>query len=197
MILATHAIFSAYGFWLPNDPRGSWSTFVASWELFKYGPATKITTHHSVAHRPHDTKLRQAAKSALTYPPVCFTGIQARAIARGFARAVRDGGFVIHACSMLPDHVHVLFARHRRPARDIVAHLKSAGTKQLRSEGLHPFQMTASREEPMQSPWARGCWTVFLDSQPDVRRAIRYVQDNPLKEGKRRQPWSFVQCYSG
>jgi hypothetical protein len=30
MILAFHAIFGAYGFWLPNDPRGSWSDFVGS-----------------------------------------------------------------------------------------------------------------------------------------------------------------------
>lgn len=30
MVLAYHVIFGAYGFWLPNDPRGSWSKFVAS-----------------------------------------------------------------------------------------------------------------------------------------------------------------------
>ena len=59
MILATHAIFSAYGFWLPNDPRGSWSTFVASWELFKYGPATTVSTRRSIAHQPHDTQFAE------------------------------------------------------------------------------------------------------------------------------------------
>src|SRR4051812_39201122 len=32
MIVGYHVIFSAYGFWLPNDPRGSWSDFVGSWE---------------------------------------------------------------------------------------------------------------------------------------------------------------------
>jgi hypothetical protein len=37
MVLAYHLIFSMYGFWLPNDPRGSWSEFVASWELFRFG----------------------------------------------------------------------------------------------------------------------------------------------------------------
>ncbi len=34
MIVAYHSIFCAYGFWLPNDPRGSWSDFVGAWELF-------------------------------------------------------------------------------------------------------------------------------------------------------------------
>lgn len=37
MIHAYHFILSAYGFWLPNDPRGSWSDFVGAWELFRYG----------------------------------------------------------------------------------------------------------------------------------------------------------------
>jgi hypothetical protein len=32
MILAYHSIFSMYGFWLPNDPRGSGSDYVASIE---------------------------------------------------------------------------------------------------------------------------------------------------------------------
>ena len=35
MIIAYHVIFGMYGFWLPNDPRGSWSDFVAAWELFR------------------------------------------------------------------------------------------------------------------------------------------------------------------
>ena len=41
MVLAYHLIFTAYGFWLPNDPRGSWSDFVRAWELFITGKATK------------------------------------------------------------------------------------------------------------------------------------------------------------
>jgi len=33
MVRAYHVIFGMYGFWLPNDERGSWSDFVGSWEL--------------------------------------------------------------------------------------------------------------------------------------------------------------------
>ena len=39
MIVGYHVIFGVYGFWLPNDPRGSWSEFVASWELARFGKA--------------------------------------------------------------------------------------------------------------------------------------------------------------
>jgi hypothetical protein len=85
MIVGYHIIFSTYGFWLPNDPRGSWSDFVGSWELFRFGPATKTSERRSLAYRDHDRELRLRAKSALKYPAVKFTGEQARAVARGFA----------------------------------------------------------------------------------------------------------------
>jgi hypothetical protein len=86
MILAYHVVFSTYGFWLPNDPRGSWSDFVAAWELFRYGPATKTDERRSVAAKPHDHRVRMEAKSALKYPPVEFNGEQARRRTRHLER---------------------------------------------------------------------------------------------------------------
>jgi hypothetical protein len=65
MVLGYHVVFGVYGFWLPNDPRGSWSDFVGAWELFRFGPATKVQTRISLAHKPHDRIARQAAKEAL------------------------------------------------------------------------------------------------------------------------------------
>ena len=50
-VLAYHVIFSTYGFWLPNDPRGSWSTDVRNPDLLTFGEATKVETPRSVAHR--------------------------------------------------------------------------------------------------------------------------------------------------
>jgi hypothetical protein len=75
MVLASHVIFGAYGFWLPNDPRGSWSEFVGAWDLFRYGPATKTSERRSVAHRTHDIAGRMAAKKALDRAAVKFNGI--------------------------------------------------------------------------------------------------------------------------
>src|SRR5215210_3511065 len=104
MIVGYHVIFSAYGFWLPNDPRGSWSDFVGSWELFRYGPATKTDETRSVAHIEHDQALRLAAKQALKHPPVEFTGVQARAVAHGFGEYVQHCGLPVWACAILPGH---------------------------------------------------------------------------------------------
>jgi len=64
MVLGYHLILSAYGFWLPNEPRGSWSDFVRSWELALYGQATKVDTRRSVANRPYDRQWKKDAQSA-------------------------------------------------------------------------------------------------------------------------------------
>ncbi len=84
-VLGYHLIFSAYGFWLPNDPRGSWSWLVQNPDLREFGEATKVDTHRSVAGVPHDRKKRLEAKEALDYPPVIFDGHQAKAIGSGIA----------------------------------------------------------------------------------------------------------------
>lgn len=101
-MLAYHSIFGTYGFWLPNDPRGSGSEYVASRDLFRFGKATKVTTRQSVAHRPSDPAWQQAARQALEYPAIEFTGVQAKLAAQGFAAACETSGYRIYACSVLP-----------------------------------------------------------------------------------------------
>jgi len=188
MILAFHSIFSAYGFWLPNDPRGSWSDFVASWELFRFGPATKTGTRTSVAAVAHDKELRDAAKEGLKYPPVVFTGLQALAISHGFAKAAQEAPYIVLACAILPEHVHLVIGRHPRDIRRIVGHFKGRATQALVAEKLWP--------DPTRPVWAAKSWNVFIDDIEHLQRAIAYVQANPLKEGKKAQHWPFVTPYS-
>lgn len=178
MILAFHSIFTAYGFWLPNEPRGSWSDFVAAWELRKFGPATKVTTRRSIAAKPYDRRLKLQMQAALKHPPVNFTGEQAREIVGGF----RNAPYKLHACAVLPDHVHLVIAHTVRDIRKVVGHLKSEATRALRACSWY-----ADR-----TPWAEHGWNVYLDSVDDVHRAIRYVEQNPERERKRRQTWSCV-----
>ena len=193
MVRAYHVVFSTYGFWLPNDPRGSWSDFVRSWEIARFGKASKVNTRRSLAHTPHDVRLRQRAKRALKYPAVVLAGVQARAVGHGFAIAVAKSGYCIHACSILPQHVHLVVARHRLPVEQIIAHLKGAATLRLIDEGRHPLKNCRTSRRSTPTPWSqRKGWVVYLSDKGDIRRAIRYVEENPIKEGKRRQTWSFV-----
>jgi hypothetical protein len=129
MVLGYHAIFTCYGFWLPNDPRGSWSDWIRVWELLRYGPATKTSARRSVAHRDHDRQQRLAAKQSLKYPPVVFTGLQARAVSRGFATAIDESDYLVTACAIMPDHVHAVVLRHEREIERIIGHLKSRATQ--------------------------------------------------------------------
>src|SRR5262245_24194791 len=109
MVLGYHLVFGAYGFWLPNDPRGSGSWRVWAEHLRRFGPATGLEQRsQSVASKGHDRRLRFAAKQALKYPAVRFTGVQAKAIGDGFGfgEYARKKGIIVWACSILPVHVH-------------------------------------------------------------------------------------------
>jgi REP element-mobilizing transposase RayT len=191
MIVGHHLIFGAYGFWLPNDPRGSWSDFVGAWELFRYGGATKTNSRRSVAAEKHDQQLRLATKKALKHPAVNFTGVQARAIARGIGEYAERSNTPIWSCAILPDHVHLVVGKTRLSAEKMVIQFKGAATRKLIEEGIHPLQHRAEPGERPPKCFARGEWKVFLDP-PDVPCAIEYVVFNPEKEGKPRQTWSFV-----
>jgi REP element-mobilizing transposase RayT len=187
-MLGYHIIFGAYGFWLPNDPRGSWSTFVGSWDLFQFGPATKTNARHSVAAKPHDTRQRQAAKTALKRSPVLFTPTQIEAVGTGLGEYARRTRLKIHACAVLRDHVHLVVAVHRLEPSQLVIQLKGAATEELRRLEIHPF-------DGEEKAFARGEWVVYLDTPRDMHRAIRYVEDNPEKEGLPHQHWPFVTPY--
>ena len=185
-----HVVFTTYGFWLPNDPRGSGSVFVGSEELRKFGPATKVKTRQSVATVPHDRRLRLEAKKALKYPEVRLSGHQALSVAKGFRTVIQRANCEIYACAILPGHVHLVIRKLRYPVGRFVNLFKGGATRQLISDGLHPFMDREGSEVP--TIWGRGLRKVFLNSEQEVQQRIRYVENNPLKEGKPRQRWSFV-----
>ena len=194
MIVGYHLIISAYGFWLPNDPRGSWSEIVRNPRLREFGEATKVDTQRSVARRPHDRGRRVAAKKALDLPPVRFTGVQARAIAHGFGSYVEKSGVTVWACAVMPDHAHLVVARHHYDIEIVGNLMKGDATKELNRQGLHPFREHADRRGMVPSCFGRKWWAVFLD-EDDMTRTIRYVEDNPTKVGMKRQTWPFVMPY--
>jgi REP element-mobilizing transposase RayT len=184
-MIAFHLILSAYGFWLPNDPRGSWSDFVGSWELLKFGNATKVNDSRSYAKDPHDVAIRRAAKSALKYPPVRFNNAQRESIADGFARACEDGDYRCLACCIGYDHAHLVFASHTRAITVIAGHLKSAATRALTDKDIHPLSNHTGKRGGLPTPWSEGCWKVFIDEDAQLCSAIAYVRQHPRKEGSR------------
>lgn len=195
-MLGQHLIFTTYGFWPPNDPRGSGSTHVKAQHIYEVGGgATKVCTTHSLAAKPHDLRIRKAIENSLKYPPVKLTGVQAQAVGQGFAAICRKIDLTIHACAIMPNHVHVVIAKHQYCGEDIISCLKRAGTRALNEAGLHPLVAFSRASGKHPCPWGGGGWTVFLNAFEEMRGRIRYVEENPVKAGFRKQRWSCVAPY--
>jgi REP element-mobilizing transposase RayT len=196
-VLAYHVVFSTYGFWLPNDPRGSNSDAVWAPHLHEFGQATKVQDRRSHATDAHNRLERSRARKSLRYPPVRFSGVQARAVGRGFARCVGRTGAVIFACAIMPDHVHLVIDRHRYEIEKLITLLKGDATRVLQDEKLHPLADFVERQGRVPTPWGESCRKVFLFDLAQVRDRIDYVNANPLRQGKRSQQWSFVHPLDG
>ena len=134
--------------------------------------------------------------SALKYEPVRFSGAQLRGVALGFARAIAESGYLVFACSILPEHIHLVVQRHANPGERIIGHLKGRATQELIAGGIHPFGEYANADGEVPCMWARRGWRVYLHTVEEILRAIRYVEGNPLKQGMPRQEHSFVTPYA-
>src|SRR5262245_56161790 len=162
MIHAYHVIWDTYGFWLPNDPRGSWSDFVASWELARFGNSTKSLERLDV-DLAQWAQWRAEARQALKYPTVVLTGRQALAVGTGLGNCVRKSRLTIWACSILEEHVHLVIARHTYKVEQIAILLKGEATKALKAQSLHPQAAHADANGKLPSMWAEKRWKVYLD----------------------------------
>ncbi len=84
-----------------------------------------------------------------------------------------------------------MIGRHTCKIEQIVNYFKGEATKSLIAGKLHPFSDLQDQGR-LPKCWARGEWKVFLDNPTILETAIRYVEQNPVKEGKPKQNWSFV-----
>ncbi|MGB0768691.1 MAG: hypothetical protein ACPGYV_13405, partial [Phycisphaeraceae bacterium] len=78
-------------------------------------------------------------RCALKYPPVRINGEQARLVASGFAQACVDSHYAIYACAILPNHTHLVLARHESPIEQIASHLKARATQRLNHAEMNPL----------------------------------------------------------
>jgi len=140
-VIAYHIIFGAYGFWLPNDPRGSQSRYVFAPRLTLFGPPRPLKADTTL--RPADADQLRKMQMELDRPPVRFSAAQTAAIAHGFGDIIGKLGLVFYAAALMPDHMHIVAARQEMYAEDIAGHLKRAGSRRLRKDGLHPFATNA------------------------------------------------------
>lgn len=165
---------------------------VRAYHLQQFGQATTVSDSRRHAADRHDHQQRQAAKRALKFPPVLFTGQQAALVAKGFATAATESRYRIHALAIMPDHTHLVMSRHRKHYKTIAGHLKSKATWQLQNAGEHPLAAHRAANGRIPTPWGRNEWCPFISERKHMRATIRYVERNPSRAGLKPQRWKLV-----
>jgi len=196
-VIGFHVICCTYGFWLPNDERGSGSDFVRSDALTEFGPANPVSHRRSVARKPFDYQVREMARSSLKYPPVRLTNAQIASCLRGISREIEQfRAATIHAFVQLRDHSHMVCGPCRYDIRRFAGRLKGAATRQLIEDGLHPLARFADKDGNIPSPWSVKPWVVYLFTDEDVTRSMDYARDNLKRAGLPEQHCPFVLPYN-
>jgi REP element-mobilizing transposase RayT len=185
MVIAYHLIWTLYGWWLPNDPRGSTSQFVHSDVIFDLG-----NLHEGRKRiQPSSREIREfynVAKNKLRFPLLSFAPTEFSSVAAGFAIAIKQYGYTCYACAIMPDHIHILIRKHKHLAEEMIENLQSASRDHLIKNGIR------GQDHPI---WGGPGWKVYLDTPEDIWRTKKYIEDNPLPFRLPRQTWSFITPY--
>jgi REP element-mobilizing transposase RayT len=187
MVIAHHLLWTAYGYWLPNDPRGSMSKTIASDVIADLGEIhygrKKVQPAKSILREFHVQSSEALKFSLLDFRPEEFS-----IIAAGLEEAISVQNYTCYACAIMPDHVHILIRKHKHQAEEMLVYFQESSRLRLRNEHVRTFQ------HPV---WGGPGWKVFLDSPADISRTIRYIEENPGKWRLSRQLWPFVKKYDG
>jgi REP element-mobilizing transposase RayT len=176
MVITYHAIFTTYGTWLPNDPRGSYSKKIYNDQLQVLG-RIKHGRQYPAPHKNALLKFWTAATPALTRQPFFIDESTRFIIAGAFRAVVQRLDIRVRACAIMNDHIHVLVLRSKYRIEYIINQLKGAATQAL---GLK------------RTPWTRSFWRVFISDAESLAAAADYICANPTSAGLAAQSWNFV-----
>jgi hypothetical protein len=187
IVIAHHLMWTAYGHWLPNDPRGSTSKSIACDLIAKLGELhrgrCKIQPTSAVLK-----DFQHRASKALKFPLLSFAPCDFSIIAQGLSTTITDNKYTCYACAVLEDHVHILIRKHKYLAEEMIEHFQQSSREQVITQHLRL---------PDHPVWTTGGWKVFLFHPEEVRRTIHYIRRNPVKMGLPPQRWPFVIEYDG
>lgn len=185
IVIAYHLIWTAYGWWLPNDRRGSMSQRIRNDVISELGEL-----HHGRKPvQPASWEIREfydRASEILEHPFMTFTEKDFQHISNAFSAEIASHKYTCYACAIMPDHVHLVIRKHKHLAEEMTRNLQRASHIALRE---------AESRDMAHPVWGGHGWKVFLDSPDDIWRTIRYVEENPIKIGLPRQSWGFVKPY--
>jgi REP element-mobilizing transposase RayT len=187
MVLAYHLVWVAYGWWLPNDLRGSMSETIRNDVLRELGELHFGRKRVQPAGRDIRAFYQQA-REILRHERLTFSDIEIGMMTQAFAEVIRAERYTCYACAVMPDHVHVVIRKHRDQAEEMISKLQRA---------IKDYVLQLNQRVPEHPVWGGPGWKVFLDTPGDIERAIKYVEDNPIKARLPVQPYDFVTKYDG
>src|SRR6266545_1129138 len=187
IVIAHHLVWTVYGRWLPNDPRGSNSDYVASEVIAELGELHRGRKKI----QPAGWVIRdfyQRAEEVLVYPLLTLDAAARAEVGAAFADVIESERYTCYACAVMPDHVHLLIRKHKHTAEEMIDHFQQASRIRL-ADTQH-----RTTDHPT---WGGPGWKVFLDHPDDVRRTSTYIEKNPLPLRLPKQVWPFVKEYDG
>lgn len=187
MIIAYHLIWTAYGWWLPNDPRGSMSREIRVERIGELGPSHYGRKRIQPPGRAIGAFYRNAG-DVLKNPLLTIDEHDVAVVSRSFNEVISQRGYTCYACAIMPDHVHLVIRKHRDKGDEMISRFQSASAVALIGEGQRP---------PDHPVWGGPGWKVYLDLRRDVERTCEYVRQNPIKLRRPEQRWDFVIAYEG
>ena len=187
MVIAHHLIWTAYGWWLPNDPRGSMSHEIRVEKIANLGE-WHYGRKRVQPSRPELQMFFAQSRDLLSHEPKEFSPDEFPLVAQALGDVIRERGYTCYACAVMPDHVHMLIRRHRDKAESMLAALQEKSRTRIIEMNLRG---------PTHPVWGGPGWKVFLNSRERIEQVVRYVRNNPIKIGLPEQYWNFVTKYDG
>ena len=160
VVAGYHLIWTAYGCWLPNDPRGSTSKEVRNVHLQDLGDLHFGRKRLQPARRVVKA-FYEEAQQRLKHKMLDLNDGETVAVATAFASVIKSQRYTCYACAILPDHVHLLIRKHRHQAEEMIDLLQDASCLAVR---------TCGHRESDHPVWTAGGWKGFLTTPADFRR---------------------------
>ena len=189
MIIGFHLVWTSYGHWFPNDPRGSWSAEVWKPMLQVLGDVDEWRNRikPSVVEEPTLQEFLGQAKVRLKWPVVTLTSAEIEVVGAAFAEVVAAVELRMWACAVMTNHIHVVIERHGLSFERIVNRLKGRSAERVRVSRGYPLAQDRAERVPI---WANGYWVRYIDTAGRMEQVMGYVKRN-VGEG-REQKWEFV-----
>ncbi len=186
-IIGHHLIWTLYGHWLPNDPRGSGSEAVRDPKFEALGELYRgRKPEHLQPSREELRVFHRQAEPLLEFPRFWMDEAKRQAVGGAIGEMVAARRYTVWACAVLSNHMHMVIRRHRDDALSMWDAIVDLTRLRLR------LFSDVGDDHPV---WAARPYKVFLRTPDEVRARIKYVDRNPEKEGLSRQQYAFVQSY--